>query len=235
MKKILILSFILIFIFAACGEVDNDMPQVIDESEIPVNADNNDFELFISDDGEAAPVIDWMKSGTFSFDFKSISALGENVTYKSGSLYVVDDRAKIIINGEYEGKTNNFTSIIKEGVMYIYTDLVKQINQVPFMGVVSTEGFLTDYREIEFSGSGSGIIAGKTLPYDEYNKTGATIKFFSENGRIVGIESEVSLYQFKIVMVITNPTNKVPNSAFDFPENYEMKEMMEIFKDNLEE
>jgi len=236
MKKISlpVILIILALLLTACGNVSADSEQTTDslkaelensENETTGLTEAKEFSLTIPENGEPVPIIDWMKNGAFSFDFDAIITAGENVDYKSGSLSVVDENAKIVFFEEYEGKTNNLTYIKKDLAVYLYVDSGKSIHPMICFDIISTGGIATDYRKIEFSSSGTGEIAGKTLPYDEYqySEYGGPIKFFYYDGRVVGIEYDLS---YKVVMIITNPSNKVPANAFDFPKGYSMQEMV---------
>ena len=250
---IFIILFVLVFALTACGGAGDDPTQKNNEKEAGTQPANTNeagmdaagigFELTISEGGEPAPLVEWMKGGTFSFEFNSITTIGDDVSYKTGRIYADQGKAKIVFYDQYDGKANNLTNIIKDGVAYTFVDLSKLIAQTPYFGAVSTNGIITDYRGIGYSSSGEGTIAGKTLPFDEYDygDSGGAVRFYFDDGRVVGLESEIDFGAvFKTEMVIRNPKSSVPADAFDFPKGYVLQEsavmkMLEYPNEDMDE
>jgi outer membrane lipoprotein-sorting protein len=163
-------------------------------------------------------LIKWMQNGTFSYDFVMTSEGGGEKTESSGSMAMEGNNIAITTTMKVEGQTVNSRVIIKDNVTYIVDDVNKFIMKMPGGGLDITGGLITDYSDIALINSGTGEINGKTLPYEEYESAGATIKYYLDGGQVYGFESESEGY--KTVMIITNPSNKAPADAFELPGGY---------------
>ncbi|MDR1736481.1 MAG: hypothetical protein LBR85_06405 [Oscillospiraceae bacterium] len=164
-------------------------------------------------------LIDWMTDGTYSYDFKMISEGSDGKFEGSGSMAADGGNMAQTTEMTVEGQSVKSSVIIKDGVTYIIDDASKMIMTMPG-GANPNEGMVTDYSGITLVGSGTGEIDGKTLPYEEYAEdvSGASVKFYIENGEIYGIESEAE--GMKTVMTLTNQSDSVPSGAFDLPSGY---------------
>jgi hypothetical protein len=164
-------------------------------------------------------LIGWMMGGTFSYDFTQTSEGPDGKTESSGSMAMDGENYAVTTEMTVEGQTVKSRVIIKDGTTYIVDDANKFIMKAPG-GMNPTAGMLTDYSGIAQTGSGTGEIGGKTLPYEEYaeSETGAAVRYYLDGGQVYGIESEYEGY--KTVMIITNPSNKVPAGAFELPTGY---------------
>ncbi|MDR0839908.1 MAG: hypothetical protein LBN26_00755 [Christensenellaceae bacterium] len=233
-KKLLALALALVLALSlvACGgnppaAVDNGSPvpaqaepaQPAPEAPAPAETEAQ----APAEGGQAmSSLISWMKSGTFSYDFDMTSEGGGQKTQASGSMAMDGNNIAITTETTAEGQKIKAKIIIKDGTTYIIDDMSKTILIMANAGAEMTGGIASDYSDIALVGSGTGEINGKTLPYEEYASEGVTIKYYLEGGQVYGTESEYEGY--KTVMIITNPSNKIPAGAFDLPAGYtEMK------------
>ncbi|MDR0852726.1 MAG: hypothetical protein LBN36_09530 [Clostridiales Family XIII bacterium] len=163
-------------------------------------------------------LISWMKSGTFSYDYKMLSEGGGQTTEAAGSMALDGDNIAIASEMTQGGQQIKSRIIIKDGTTYVIDDTNKFMIKIAGSGADMTGGLATDYSGIELVGSGTGEIDGKTLPYEEYTSEGVSVKYYMDGGKVYGFESEYEGY--KTVMIITNASNRVPAGAFDLPTGY---------------
>jgi hypothetical protein len=171
-------------------------------------------------EGQAmASLIGWMMDGTFSYDFTMKTEGPDGNTEGSGSMAVDGDDVAMTMEMTVAGQAVKSRTIKKGDAMYIVDDINKTIMEMP-VEMDMTEGMMTDYSGIAKTGEGTGEIDGKTLPYEEYteSETGATVRYYLEGGQVYGMESD--LEGFKSVMIIKNPSNRVPAGALDLPAGY---------------
>jgi hypothetical protein len=75
-----------------------------------------------------------------------------------------------------------------------------------------------DYSKMKKTGSGTGNVKGKTLPYEEYQSEGYTIKFYIDGGKVYAIETEGE--GAKSLLIIEEESKTVPRGSFDLPKDY---------------
>ncbi|MDR1066540.1 MAG: hypothetical protein LBL35_03765 [Clostridiales bacterium] len=193
-------------------------PQSVEDN---AKTSENEAQEFEASDQSKESLIQWMIDGSFSYDFvMTAEALGQKVE-SIGSMAANDGDALIITEVNAMGQRIKSKIIVKDDVTYIIDDANKLITKASNLSAEVANGMIADYSGLKLVNSGAGEIDGKTLPYEEYEMNGSTVKFYLENGQVYGMESEIAGH--KTVTIITNPSNKVPDGAFDLPAGY--KEM----------
>jgi hypothetical protein len=144
---------------------------------------------------------------------------GEENTTSKGSMAMDGEKMAMTSEMTMNGQVIKSRMIKKDDKFYTINDETKTIMEVPF-SAETMQGLMEDYSDITMTGSGTGEIDGKTLPYEEYseNTTGAKIKYFLDGDTVYGYET--GLEGFKSVMIIKNASDKVPDGVFDLPEGY---------------
>ncbi|MCL1808269.1 MAG: hypothetical protein FWG42_00700 [Clostridiales bacterium] len=249
MKKVFIsiTALALACALAACGgnggnparpDVKSEIVQNL-STEAPTLIWDDNFPLTAGDD-EPAPLIEWMKEGTFSFDYQAVITFGGSTTISKGRLSVDGDNVCInAVEAANGGTAKDKWLIFKDDELYGIEESMKMIFPMSSNGLFDsalTLNMITDFRGIVHAGSGTGAIEGKTLPYEEYTikdirplpeeclKPDASVKYYMDGGRVYGFETDSSgYYEKRIVMIVSNPKNKVPAGVFDLPKNYTMK------------
>lgn len=238
MKKIclIVLIFALGFTLAACGS--NGSTHVLagegyeaEEGgyvEVGEDAENT---TVISDPGAPMELIDWMIAGEFSFDFQVSIDNDGSIKEEEGHMAVKDGMIYLRLGG-IKKNVDPIVAIIKDGIFHNIMDYLQGVMTMPFWGTISTNGIITDYSGLEYVGSGTGEIDGRTLQYDEYCNDSTSARFYIEDGRIYGIESIVGdfdnagwAFTFINVLIISNSSGTVSNELFEFPDDYVVIDM----------
>ena len=182
MKKtllVLLLAFALIFSAACSGNHDNNTNpnnSVADNSD---NSDNNTIsDPNINNPGSnntpdeimQNPLIDWMMSGTFYFDFVMIADGLSADTETPGSIAMDGDNMAIKQEMTIDGMLVKSWIVSKDEKMYIISEDSKTIMEMS-IDMSFTEGIVTDYTGILKTGEGIGEVNGRTLPYEEYTES----------------------------------------------------------------
>jgi uncharacterized protein YceK len=217
MKKLLsIIAIIAIlgaamFMLTGCGEEAEEKTGTEGETKTSTNGENNNNN---NDSGSAEQsLLDWMKSGKFSYDYTMEATYGGTTITTKGSMAYDNDKylSKTEVNGL------EMRVIAKDGKFYSIDDTQKIIMTLP-TGQTMTTGIPTEYENMTKTSSGTGTIKGKTLPYEEYQQDEYKTKFYMEDGQIYALEIEGA--GITAVMTITNAKNSVPDGAFDLPSGY---------------
>ena len=109
----------------------------------------------------------------------------------------------------------NSRIVIKDSKSYMIMDAQKMI-MVSSLKDTSSTGAV-DTNNITFTGSGTAVFAGKSLPYEEYKTgDGSSVQYFIDGNKLAGIRTVVS-GQGNMDMVITVLDQNVPDSIFDIP------------------
>jgi predicted transcriptional regulator with HTH domain len=168
-------------------------------------------------------LIEWMLAGTFSYDFKMVMEVQGAGAEAKGSLAAEGDdyagNIEMLMMGD-----KIVARVIKKGnTIYVIDDESKTILKMPAdnSDYEMQAGMKTDYSNFTLIGSGTAEFAGKTLPFEDYKEatSGETVRFFLEDEQVYGIFMEVD--GATVQMVITNPSDRVPEGAFDLPKGYD--------------
>jgi len=174
-------------------------------------------------DQTTAPLIGWMKDGTFSYDY-TMSIEGPGLKAEgSGSMATDGDKVATVQEMTMLGQQVRTRIIVRDGRMYRIDDENKWIMEFA-VGESTTDGMVTDYTGIVSVGTGTGEINGRTLPYEEYvvGETGIPIRYYLDNGQVYGIVTDFEGY--KTVMIILNQSNRVPADVFELPAGYSIRD-----------
>jgi hypothetical protein len=107
--------------------------------------------------------------------------------------------------------------LMLDGTTYIIDDTTKFIMKSPVSFSELNQG-TADYSKMKKTGSGTGTVKGKTLPYDEYQSEGVTSKFYIDNNKIYAIETTGK--GTKSLLIIEEQSKTVPRGSFDLPNGY---------------
>jgi hypothetical protein len=222
MKKLTIfaLALLLTFSLAACGG-GNNSGNTDNSSGTTGDSTSTDGSTETSGgaDGQAAPLIAYLMSGTFSYDFTMSSEIGGETVETSGSVAKEGDNLALTMDMAVAGQNVKSRIILKDGVTYVLDDANKLIVETPG-GEDATAGVVPDYSSMVKTGDGTGEIDGKTLPYEEYAQGDADtpVRYYLENGQVYGIG--VGAEGSETVMLITNASDSAPAGVFDLPSDY---------------
>jgi hypothetical protein len=165
-------------------------------------------------------LIDWMKDGTYTYDFKTTTE-GDGYTSETTGTMTADGSA-LAVKSTANGETSRV--IIQDDKLVIVMDSQKLAMTMGTGAEAAAMGVL-DYSKIEYVGSGTGEVDGRTLPYEEYvvrddggGLGDIPVKYYMDGGSVCAIESEAMGY--KTVTTITNASNSVNRELFEIPADY---------------
>jgi len=169
--------------------------------------------------GAMGSLIDWMKDGTYSYDYRQISEYEGTTSESSGSMTASGGNLAVITNADGQ----NSRVIIKDGTMYLVMDDQQLVMTLGAGDIDLSDMGMFDYSKIELIGEGTGDVDGKTLPYEEYaihddGSEDINVKYYMEGGQVYAIES--SWMGSKSVMIITNASGSARNEMFEIPSDY---------------
>ncbi len=226
MKKFFAVVFALALVvsLAACNAKEAVQDTVRDALEGADATSNMPAAQAASDAGTPADgaamesLIDWMRTGTFSYDFTLTTEYQGQKTESTGSMAMDDGNYAMTSEQVVDGQQVKSRVLILDGEVYVIDDASMLIMKVGTAGPEITGGLPTDFSEITLVGTGEGEVNGRTLPYEEYTAEGANVKYYMDGDMVYAIESE---YEGAwSLMIISNATNTVPAGAFDMPEGY---------------
>ena len=172
-------------------------------------------------DGDAiAPLIGWMKGGTFSYDYVSTFVSEEMTMEMTGIMAMDGEKMAMTSESDLGALVVKSKVIFRDGYTYVVDDDKEMIMIFTGFNVDMAGGAIKDYSGMVKTGSGTGEIGDKTLPYEEYleSLSGSKIKYFIEDGQVYGTISELD--GAITTMMITNAKNSVPAGIFDLPAGY---------------
>ena len=223
MKKFSIIALLLLLSLAlltACGGDKAAEPEAVNPPGESEAAETTATETATATGDDVNPMIRWMQEGKFSFDFTQISDISGTRVESTGSMAVDGENVAMTMQMNMGGLVINTRTIVKDGTAYIISDEAKSIIVMSGLTDDATGGVATDYSGIVKVGNGTGEIEGRTLPYEEYadSASGISVKYYLDGNQVYGYVTEAN--SIKATMLIKNPKNDAPASAFELPSGY---------------
>jgi len=161
--------------------------------------------------------VDAMKSGKYSMKYIAISNVGGMEMRTNGRMAV--DGKNMATETEMPQMNMKMKNIIKGDKMYMVNDTAQTYQVMPYNPTPTQGGNQTgDYSKLEYLGSGTGTINGKTLPYEEYKNADAKTRYYFNGAALYAIESIVK--DMKTVMIIEEFSHSAPADLFNIPQGY---------------
>lgn len=158
---------------------------------------------------------DAMKSGKYYMKYTVISDMGGQKMKTKG---VTGVDGKTMASEMFMEQMNMKTkSIIKDNKMYMIDDAAKTYRVMPLQQEQQASGS-GDYSAIKFTGSGTGTIEGKKLPYEEYSGNNVVMRYYIDGSKLYAIETKTS--GASTVMIIDEFSTKAPAELFNIPQGY---------------
>ena len=156
---------------------------------------------------KTAPFFKIFSSGTYHMKAKSTSG----GTTSDTDFYCKGGISAIITTESGE----SMRIVLKDKKMYMIFETSKMMMITPSMeDQIPTTIIETD--KIKFTGSGTAVFAGKSLPYDEYaGADGGKSQYFVDGNKLAGIRT-VSKEGTEDAVVAALDQN-IPNNVFDIP------------------
>ena len=231
MKKLLIVIFTIVVATAlmSCGgnsapASDNGSGTVVTDD---TSADSQGSAASVpSGAGErlSAAYANMMKSGKFYMRYTmEMNYNGETSDGKIEGAYDNDDFA--MISETNVGGAIVKSRIIKKGdTMYIVNDAEKTCMEMPASASPESSDE-ANYNDLTYLDNGTDTIKGRTLPYEEYDSDGATIRYYFDGKNLYAIESKDAENDASTVMIIEELSDKIPAGIFDIPADYAIMKM----------
>lgn len=178
-----------------------------------------------SDQPPARPeLIDWMLAGSVNVEF---DILGE-ATDDDGTVYVMRGSGKLIVL-----EPDMYMQLVVDEVdgvridPLIFCQIAKgdkeyELDAATMLAYESKRALDPDGGQIVLSDSGIGVVAGKTLPYEEYTNQseGTGFRFYIDGADVYALTIHGGTAPPNFVMLVTSATNVIPADAFDVPPGY---------------
>lgn len=213
MKKLPVLFLGIAIMISLCAFSCGDKTQSADGDAVVENTAQKNS-------GNNAPsdtLIDWMIGGTYYMKYTlDMEADGGLMTMK-GVMAVQDDNISSTSEMIVAGQTVKSRMLALGKTTYIIDDSLKMIMKSPISFSDLNQG-TANYSKMKKTGSGTGTVKGKTLPYEEYQSDGVTSKFYIDGNKVYAIESTGK--GTKTLLIIEEQSKTVPRGSFDLPNGY---------------
>ena len=158
---------------------------------------------------KTAPFFKIFTSGTYHM--KAKTTVGKTTT--EVEIYCKGGMTAVVTSAEGE----SMRIVSKNNKTYMIFETSKMIMLAPEGG----QGFKKPETEkITFTGTGTAVFAGKSLPYDEYaNADGTKSQYFVDGNKLAGIRNIAPKEGISDIVISVLDQN-VPNTIFDIPDGY---------------
>jgi len=161
--------------------------------------------------GKAAEYFNMLAGGNYHIKARLIAEDGAKMDMET---FAKGDNIATTMSGG--GETGRM--VIKGKKLHIIMDSSKMI-MVSESKEAPSNNFQTD--GMTYTGTGSAVFDGKTLPYEEYtNKEGDKTQFFFDGSKLAGIRSLVKDGP-KVDMIVLVFDKNIPANVFDIPTGYQ--------------
>ena len=183
----------------------------------------------IADSKALEPYIDIVKKESFVIQMKTQQKINDQVV---DAVVTVAHKSKkyavSILAGEF-----NITGVIKDEKVYSIVHPNKLVVVTPIQAnTMNDYGIKSTFEEIEvkehFIKSGEEEIKGKTYSYEEYkidNNQETSIKYYFEGKKLKYIKQTDKDSKEDVLLEILEFSATVPDSLFDIPSDYQIREM----------
>ena len=165
-------------------------------------------------DTPAAGLIGWMQSGTYYMKYTVDADFAGVKSVTKGTMAERDGDVLVISETTVEGMTMKTRTILVDNVMW----LVDETSGIMYKFVdTEPDDEITHFSEIdEPVGTGTGVVNGRTLPYEEHMVWGFSIKFYIDGGEVYAVVTEGE--GVLTVMLIEEVSDTIPPGSFDLPQ-----------------
>ncbi len=157
---------------------------------------------------------DKMKSGNYFMKYTVETDMGGQ---KIVTKMTMGSKGKVIGSESImESMNMKMRSLIKDNKMYTIDDAAKtyRVMDMP----KQQGGEQAGYDSLKFVGSGTDKVGGKSLPYEEYQNGGTTIRYFFEGNKLFAIVTKAA--GATTTMLITEFSDNPPASLMEIPQDY---------------
>ena len=165
----------------------------------------------------SAALINWMMDGTYYISYTSDIVYEGNTLTSKGSIAADGDSIAKTTEMTVAGQQVKSRFLSVKGTTYIIEDNLKIIMKSP-VSISQANNDMPDFSKIKHVRNGTGTVKGKTLPYQEYNSEGVTVRCYLDGGEVYAIESGAE--GAKVLMVIEKSSKTIPSGSFDLPRGY---------------
>lgn len=159
-------------------------------------------------------------SGVYYLDGTSIIEI-EGLRLENAVTVAVDKgNSSVKTTSEMSGALTTMRVITLDGTTWLVNDTTKscmKVNPEDMSG-----GFDTDFSHLTFEERGEGPFDGETMPYEQYDQQGDTIRFFFDaDGRLYGMTRTIEDEQLaEMTLKIRAISGNVPAKTIALPEGY---------------
>ncbi|MGI6677941.1 MAG: hypothetical protein ACOX2Q_02355 [Dehalobacterium sp.] len=223
MKKSILITILLLSItvfFSACGSQEepatsSEPTGTADEEVLPENSD-------VISDRLSAAYVDMMKSENYTMKYKTIMDIDGTDMEVDVTMAVSKDRTAV----KMESASFSANTIMKEDKSYIVDHDSKRVIVMPFNpddNLDSPQLQEIDAGGMEFVGTGTGTFMGSNRDYEEYLTEDTRIRYYFDGDDLVGME--IITDDVTTLMIIEDMSDKIDESMFEIPNDYQMMEL----------
>ena len=161
---------------------------------------------------------DAMKNGKFYMRYITIATDANGQQMRTKGVSATDGKSMFFEMG-MEQMDMKIKSLIKDGNMHLIDDATKTYIVLPPKPGSEQKPNTNNFASIKFTGSGTGTIEGKTLPYEEYASDDNVMRYYVDGPKIYAIEAEDGDGN-KTIMLIEEFSTDVPEELLNLPEGY---------------
>jgi len=213
MKKLLIVFAALLLIMAAaagCGST---------EKPAAVQAEKTNEKASPAGIPEgtrlAAMYVDLMKSGKYLIKYEAAYSVNNTEVQIKATVAFDKNNIDLIM----ESAQGNFHNLILDGVGYMLNDADKSYMKLPVAKEEMSEQLgAFGNGDMTFIKSGTGTVAGKSLPYEEYDAAGQIVRYYFDGKKLFAIvapdpsgDTELRIIEF---------SNNIPAGMLKLPSGY---------------
>ena len=185
--------------------------------------DENSYTIGDVPAGES--LLDWIKSGQFSYCFDMEIRSAEEEIVLQGSGGVAANKGDFVIY--YSDDDTSYRLVYKDGIHYVVDDGKKLCAEVSgeSLDQYIIPGLITDWAQVALLDSGEEIIDEISLIFEHCTIAGTESLIFLNNGQVCAIDTTYEEYSIRLFVYFASnrsdgAAGALPGISFDLPENY---------------
>ena len=226
-RSVIILIALLIILFTACSKRDlglsSSQPPASSGSQSQSGPEENpsseDSTSDPSPENTAEKYADILVGGTYYIDCVAVIEMDGMQLENPMLIAVQDGNSSISVSSDLSGALVTIRTLVFDGGVYRINDAQRSYTQID--PEQSANSFDTDFAGLQYVGEGTGRFLGETRPCSEYARGEQTIRFFLEDGTLVGLTQTVADEQVEEIMLrINGLSGNIPNKLVELPLGY---------------
>ncbi len=226
-RSIIILIALLIILFTACSKRDlglsSSQPPTSSSTQSQSGPQENPSSegstLDPSPENAAEKYADTLIGGTYYIDCIAVIEMDGMQLENPMLIAVKEGNSSISVSSDLSGAPVTIRTLVFDGEVYRINDAQRSYTQID--PEQSANSFDTDFAGLRYLGEGTARFLGETRPCSEYARGEQIIRFFLDNGTLVGLTQTVADEQVEQIMLkINGLSSNIPNRLVELPLGY---------------